>query len=136
MNIISLIGMVEFRIALMRHYIAMAFIAEMEFKNEMPEYIFNNLTIPLTHDRVSANIASYIERDNIQRYGIHMGQVLNAEQLNSMLESGFMAEYEPQLSEYGQTVMSDIYKTIAHGGQDGILPTEADIQVLAGDVGL
>ncbi|WP_392586909.1 hypothetical protein [Serratia ureilytica] len=134
MNIIELINMMEFRIALMRNYIALAFITEIESKNNTPNYILNDICIELTPDRVSANIASYIERVNIQRHGVHLGQLLNAEQLKDMLEKDFMAEYEPQLSEYGQTVMSDIYEQIARGSEDGVLPEEADIQVLAGEI--
>ncbi|MCX8967139.1 hypothetical protein EHW66_19810 [Erwinia psidii] len=134
MNIIELINLMEFRIALMRHYIARAFICEMECKHNSPDFISDNGSIELTSDRVSANIASYIERANIRRYGIHLGQSLNAEQLKNMLESGFMAEYEPQLSDYGLKLMNGIYEQIISGGDDGVLPAEADIQVLMGDI--
>ncbi|EAS8688608.1 hypothetical protein LCK12_002237 [Salmonella enterica] len=134
MNIIKLINLMEFRIALMRNYIALAFIAEAECKNSSPDFIQDGVTIELTPDKVSANIASYIERENIQRCGVHFGQLLNAEQLKNMLEKDFMAEDEPQLSDYGQAVMMDIYRHIARGGVDGVLPVEANIQVLAGEV--
>ncbi|EAM7265634.1 hypothetical protein E3V56_06480 [Salmonella enterica] len=134
MNIIKLINLMEFRIALMRNYIALAFIAETECKNSSPDFIQDGVTIELTPDKVSANIASYIERENIQRCGVHLGQLLNAEQLKNMLEKDFMAEDEPQLSDYGQAVMIDIYRHIASGGVDGVLPVEANIQVLAGEV--
>lgn len=134
MNIIKLINMMEFRIALMRNYIALAFIAEMECRNLTPDFILDGVTIALTPDRVSANITSYIERVNIQRRGVHFGQLLNAEQLKNMLEKDFMAEDEPQLSAYGQAVMLNIYSQIARGSVDGALPEEASIQVLAGDI--
>lgn len=134
MNIIKLINMMEFRIALMRNYIALAFIAEMECKNLSSVFIQDGITIELTPDRVSANIARYIERVNIQRRGVHSGQLLNAEQLNDMLEEDFMAEDKPQLSDYGLAVMEDIYRQISCGSVDGVLPEEANIQVLAGEV--
>lgn len=118
----------------MRHYIARAFIADMALLNEMPEFTFGGIVIELTPDRVSANIASYIERKNINRYGIYAGQELNAEHLNSMLEYNFMAEFEPSLSDVGRNTMTDIYEQIARGGEDGVLPAEAEVKVISGEI--
>jgi len=87
MNILHMVNTMEFKIALLRHYIAQAFIDAMCENNNRPVYLHHGTEIPLTSDRVSANIAYYIERENILDYGISHGQAINAERLYSMLRS-------------------------------------------------
>lgn len=136
MNIIQMVNTQEFRIALMRHYIAQAFIDDMNKDNIIDQFYFNSMGIPLTPDRVSANIAYYIERENIITRGVTEGQRLNTLLFYRMLEPGFMTTPAPELSPYGYQVMTSIYERIADSGLDGTLPPEAEVQVLTGDIGL
>jgi hypothetical protein len=136
MNILHMVNTMEFKIALLRHYIAQAFIDAMCENNNRPVYLHHGTEIPLTSDRVSANIAYYIERENILDYGISHGQAINAERLYSMLDNCPMTVPLPQLSAYGQIAMDYIYRRIALGGVNGVLPAEATVKILTGDMAL
>ncbi|RDL13350.1 hypothetical protein [Serratia fonticola] len=136
MNILHMVNTMEFKIALLRHYVAQAFMDAMYLAHQQPVYCCSGNTIALTPDRVSANIAYYIERANILDYGIEQGQAINAERLYSMLDNCPMTVPLPQLSAYGHIAMDHIYGRIARGGADGILPAEATVKILTGEVAL
>lgn len=136
MNIIHLVNTTEFKIALLRQYVAQAFIDEMLEDHDLPIFILNGHKVSLSTDRISANIAYYVERENILNHGVEDGQRMNAELLNSMLSNCYMVEVTPKLSPYGYLVLSSIYERIIRGETDGILPTEANIKIMTGDVWL
>ncbi|MCW6542991.1 hypothetical protein [Yersinia ruckeri] len=136
MNIVHLVNTTEFKIALLRQYVAQAFINEMMEEHDLPIFILNEHKISLSTDRISANIAYYVERENILNHGVEEGQKMNAELLNSMLSNGYMVEPHPMLSPYGYLILAGIYERIMKGGMDGVLPTEANIKIMPGDLWL
>lgn len=111
----------SFRIALMRNYIARAFIELMTKVNGEPVYVEDGERIPLTLDRVAVNIIYHIEAPWINEYGVDEGRDLAAETLQKMLAHGFMGE-SLRLSLKGVSEMREIYRDIIFGAPDGELP--------------
>ena len=111
----------EFRAALLRHYISQAFISLMVSRHSDAVFISDGESIPLSLDKVSANIIYHIEHPFIQKLGAIEGGRLAAQELNKMLKPGFMSE-AMQLSCYGTMSLSRVYQDIIYGAPDGKFP--------------
>lgn len=118
---------VEFRAALLRHYISQAFISLMVSKHGNPVFIADGEIIPLSLDKVAANIIYHIEHPFIQKLGATEGGRLAAQELNKMLKPGFMSE-AMQLSYYGTMRLSRVYQDIMYGAPDGEFPAGSCIK--------
>jgi len=111
----------EFRAALLRHYISQAFISLMVSKHSDAVFISDGESIPLSLDKVAANIIYHIEHPFIQKLGAIEGGRLAAQELNMMLKPGFMSE-AMQLSCYGTMRLCRVYQDILYGAPDGEFP--------------
>lgn len=111
----------EFRTALLRRYIAEAFINLMTRMHGEPVCVEDGERISLTTDKVATNILYHIEFPWIEEYGPEEGSILAAETLQQMLAPGFMAE-NLRLSVFGVTEMREMYRDIVFGAPDGELP--------------
>ncbi|EPR3505577.1 hypothetical protein QZQ41_18170 [Serratia marcescens] len=80
----------EFKIALLRHYIACAFIDSMTSKNGQAVFIDDGEEVMLTLDKVALNIIYHIEAPFIDQFGVMEGGMLAAAGLMAMLAPGFM----------------------------------------------
>lgn len=125
----------SFRIALMRNYIARAFIELMTKVNGEPVYVEDGERIPLTLDRVAVNIIYHIEAPWINEYGVDEGRDLAAEALQKMLAHGFMGE-SLRLSLEGVSEMREIYRDIIFGAPDGELPEAFELGLFPDGEGL
>lgn len=118
-----------FKMALLRHYIASAFMEAMTAQHGQAVYVLNGSRIPLTADKVAINIIRHIEAPYIDQFGCAMGQPMAAQALYEMLEPGFMRE-AVRLSAYGYRCLSAVYAEIANGATDGELPPGAVVETL------
>lgn len=121
MNTTDMLHTPEFRAALLRRYIAGAFIALMTRLHGEPVYVEDGECIALTPDRVAINILYHIEAPWIQEFGQEEGCRLACEILEKMLASGFMAECI-RLSAFGVSELREMYRDIVFGAPDGELP--------------
>ena len=80
------------RTAVLRYYIADAFISLMERVHNEPVYIEDGERIELTHEKVVSNIIYHIEMPWVNEFGADAGCILAAEKLEKMLKPGFMSE--------------------------------------------
>ncbi|EKY3995828.1 hypothetical protein [Enterobacter roggenkampii] len=110
-----------FRTALLRRYIAEAFISLMQRVNGEAAYIEEGERVALTPDKVAMNILYHLETPWMDEFGIDEGSRLAAEVLEKMLAPGFMGE-TLRLSVEGVTEMREIYRDIIFGAPDGELP--------------
>lgn len=110
-----------FRTALLRRYIAEAFISLMQRVNGEATYIEEGERVALTPDKVAMNILYHLEMPWMDEFGIDEGSRLAAEVLEKMLAPGFMGE-TLRLSVEGVTEMREIYRDIIFGAPDGELP--------------
>lgn len=110
-----------FRTALLRRYVADAFISLMTRVNGKPVYIEDGETVLLTTEKVALNILFHIEAPWMDEFGMEDGNRLAAEMLERMLAPGFMGE-ELRLSVEGVTEMREVYRDIIFGAPDGELP--------------
>lgn len=129
MSAINLPTSPAFKMALLRHYIASAFLEAMTIQHGQAIYVLNGRCIPLTADKVAINIISHIEAPYIDQFGCAMGQAMAAQALYEMLEPGFMREVV-RLSAYGYRCLSAMYEDIASGATDGKLPPGAVVETL------
>ncbi|RJL53700.1 hypothetical protein [Pectobacterium carotovorum] len=129
MSAINLPTSPAFKMALLRHYIASAFLEAMTTQYGQAIYVLNDSRIPLTADKVAINIISHIEAPYIDQFGCAMGQAMAAQALYEMLEPGFMREVV-RLSAYGYRCLSAMYEDIASGATDGKLPPGAVVETL------
>lgn len=118
----------EFRAALLRHYISQAFITLMFSKHGDTVFFSDGESIPLSLDKVAANIIYHIEHPFIQKLGAIEGGRLAAQELNKMLKPGFMSE-DMQLSDYGTARLCRVYQDIIYGATDGEFPPGSCIVV-------
>lgn len=110
-----------FRTALLRRYVADAFISLMTRVNGKPAYIEDGETVHLTAEKVALNILFHIEAPWMDEFGMEDGSRLATEMLERMLSPGFMGE-TLRLSVEGVTEMREIYRDIIFGAPDGELP--------------
>ena len=110
-----------FRTALLRRYIAEAFISLMRRVNGEAAYIEEGERVVLTPDKVAMNILYHIESPWMDEFGTEEGSRLAAEVLERMLVPGFMGE-TLRLSVEGVTEMREVYRDIIFGAADGELP--------------
>lgn len=110
-----------FRTALLRRYIAEAFISLMERVNGEAAFIEDGERVALTHDKVAMNIFYHIEMPWMDEFGIDEGSCLATERLEKMLSPGFIGE-TLRLSVEGVTEMREVYRDIIFGAPDGELP--------------
>lgn len=110
-----------FRTALLRRYIAEAFISLMRRVNGEAAYIEEGECVVLTPDKVAMNILYHIESPWMDEFGTEEGSRLAAEVLERMLVPGFMGE-TLRLSVEGVTEMREVYRDIIFGAPDGELP--------------
>lgn len=129
MSAINLPTSPAFKMALLRHYIASAFLEAMTIQHGQAIYVLNGRCIPLTADKVAINIISHIEAPYIDQFGCAMGQAMAAQVLYEMLEPGFMREVV-RLSAYGYRCLLAMYEDIASGATDGKLPPGAVVETL------
>ncbi|KFX00788.1 hypothetical protein [Pectobacterium carotovorum] len=129
MSAINLPTSPAFKMALLRHYIANAFLEAMTTQHGQAVYVLNGSRIPLTADKVAINIISHIEAPYIDQFGCVMGQAMAAQALYEMLEPGFMRE-AVRLSAYGYCCLLAMYAEIASGATDGELPPGAVVETL------
>lgn len=80
------------RTAVLRYYIADAFISLMARVHNEPVYIEDGERIELTHEKVVSNIIYHIEMPWVNEFGADAGCILAAEKLEKMLKPGFMSE--------------------------------------------
>lgn len=111
------------RTAVLRYYIADAFISLMARVHNEPVYIEDGERIELTHEKVVSNIIYHIEMPWVTEFGAEVGCMLAGEQLEKMLKPGFMSE-NIHLSVFGVTEMREIYRDIIFGAPDGDLPED------------
>ncbi|KJM57662.1 hypothetical protein B5M10_08235 [Pluralibacter gergoviae] len=111
----------EFRTALLRRYIAGAFVSLMTRIHGEAVYVEDGERIELTPDRVAINILYHIEAPWIHEFGQEDGGRLACEVLEKMLAPGFMAECI-RLSEFGVSELREVYRDIVFGAPDGELP--------------
>ncbi|WP_142591473.1 hypothetical protein [Serratia marcescens] len=116
----------EFKIALLRHYIACAFIDSMASKNGQAVFIYDGEEVMLTLDKVALNIIYHIEAPFIDQFGVMEGGMLAAADLMAMLAPGFMIA-PVQLSHYGYHRLCEVYRDIIFGAPDGELPPGATL---------
>ena len=110
-----------FRTALLRRYIADAFIALMTRVNGEAVYVEEGERIPLTPEKVALNILFHIETPWREEFGAEEGSRLAAEALERMLAPGFAGE-SLRLSLTGVTELREVYRDIIFGAPDGELP--------------
>lgn len=110
-----------FRTALLRRYVADAFISLMIRVNGRPVYVEDGETVILTAEKVALNILFHIEAPWMDEFGAEDGSRLAAEMLERMLVPGFMGE-ALRLSVEGVTEMREVYRDIIFGAPDGELP--------------
>ena len=110
-----------FRTALLRRYVADAFISLMTRVNGRPVYVEDGETVILTAEKVALNILFHIEAPWMDEFGAEDGSRLAAEMLERMLVPGFMGE-ALRLSVEGVTEMREVYRDIIFGAPDGELP--------------
>ena len=110
-----------FRIALLRRYIANAFISLMTKVNGEAAYIEDGEIIALTDEKVMLNIIFHIETPWIAEFGMEEGSRLAAEALEQMLAPSFVDE-KLRLSIKGVTELREVYRDIIFGAPDGELP--------------
>ncbi|RSB59830.1 hypothetical protein EGT71_14135 [Atlantibacter subterranea] len=110
-----------FRTALLRRYIADAFITMMTRINGEPVYTEDGERVLLTPEKVALNILFHIEAPWMDEFGMEDGSRLAAEALERMLTPGFMGE-ALRLSVAGVTEMREVYRDIIFGAPDGELP--------------
>lgn len=110
-----------FRMALLRRYIADAFISLMTRVNGEAVYIEDGEIVRLTSEKVMLNILFHIETPWIDEFGIEEGSRLAAEVLEQMLAPGFAVE-NLRLSIKGVTELREVYRDIIFGAPDGELP--------------
>ncbi|MFT4271549.1 MAG: hypothetical protein QM578_11105 [Pantoea sp.] len=110
-----------FRMALLRRYIANAFISLMTRVNGEAAYIEDGESITLTSEKVMLNILFHIETPWIDEFGMEEGSRLAAEVLEQMLAPGFSGE-NLRLSIKGVTELREVYRDIIFGAPDGELP--------------
>ncbi|MCS3600993.1 hypothetical protein M2371_000179 [Buttiauxella sp. BIGb0471] len=120
-----------FRTALLRRYIAEAFLELMIKVNGEPVYVEDGERIPLTPDRVAINIIYHIESPLIDSFGIDEGSYFAAKALEKMLIPGFMGE-SIRLSITGVTEMREVYRDIIFGAPDGQLPEGMELMQAVG----
>lgn len=116
----------EFKIALLRHYIACAFIDMMVIKHGRAIFSEDGEEVVLTLDKVALNIIYHIEAPFIENFGVMKGGILAAADLMAMLMPGFMAA-QVQLSPYGYQRLYAVYRDIIFGAPDGELPPGAAV---------
>lgn len=116
----------EFKVALLRHYIACAFIDSMTSENGQPVFIEDGEEVALTLDKVALNIIYHIEASFIDQFGVMEGGMLAAADLMAMLAPGFMIA-PVQLSHYGYHRLCEVYRDIILGAPDGELPLGATL---------
>lgn len=116
----------EFKAALLRHYIACAFIDLMTLKNGQAVFIEDGEEVMLTLDKVALNIIYHIETPFIDRFGVMDGAILAAADLIAMLMPGFMIA-QVELSAYGHHRLCEVYRDIIFGAPDGELPPGATV---------
>ena len=80
------------RTAVLRYYIADAFISLMVRVHNEPVYIEDGERIELSHEKVVSNIIYHIEMPWVNEFGADAGCILAAEKLEKMLKPGFMSE--------------------------------------------
>ncbi|TSJ58796.1 hypothetical protein FND52_05485 [Atlantibacter subterranea] len=110
-----------FRAALLRRYIADAFITMMTRINGEPVYAEDGERVLLTPEKMALNILFHIEAPWMDEFGMEDGSRLAAEALERMLTLGFMGE-ALRLSVAGVTEMREVYRDIIFGAPDGELP--------------
>ncbi|MEX5412745.1 hypothetical protein [Atlantibacter hermannii] len=110
-----------FRTALLRRFIADAFITMMTRINGEPVYAEDGERVLLTPEKVALNILFHIEAPWMDEFGMEDGSRLAAEALERMLSPGFMGE-ALRLSVEGVTEMREVYRDIIFGAPDGELP--------------
>ena len=103
------------RTAVLRYYIADAFISLMARVHNEPVYIEDGERIELTHEKVVSNIIYHIEMPWVNEFGADAGCILAAEKLEKMLKPGFMSE-NIRLSVFGVTEMREVYPAIHRFG--------------------
>ncbi|HED2523904.1 hypothetical protein [Klebsiella aerogenes] len=111
----------SFRTALLRRYIADAFIALMTRVNGEAVYTEDGERITLTPEKVALNILFHIETPWREEFGAEEGSRLAAEALEQMLAPGFAGE-NLRLSLTGVTEMREVHRDIIFGAPDGELP--------------
>lgn len=111
----------EFRTALLRRYIAGAFVSLMTRIHGEAVYVEDGERIELTPDRVAINILYHIEAPWIHEFGQEDGGRLACEVLEKMLAPGFMVECI-RLSAFGVSELREVYWDIVFGAPDGELP--------------
>lgn len=110
-----------YRTAMLRRYIAEAFITLMKQVNGAPVYIESGECVELTTDKVALNIIFHIEAPWIDEFGEDEGCRLATETLEQMLSPGFAGEVL-RLSAKGVTELREVYRDIIFGAPDGELP--------------
>lgn len=117
----STLRSLAFRTALLRRYIADAFIALMTRVNDKAVYTEDGEQVTLTPEKVALNILLHIETPWREEFGAEEGSRLAAEALERMLAPGFAGE-NLRLSLTGVMEMREVYRDIIFGAPDGELP--------------
>lgn len=123
-----------FRTALLRHYIATAFVELMIRVNGEAAYIEDGERIPLNPERVAINIIYHIEAPWLEEFGADDGSRLAAEALEKMLLPGFAGE-KLHLSIAGVCELREVYRDIIFGAPDGELPEGMEFSSFHGQGG-